>query len=470
MAKKRRRRRKERRRVHAKREGWNTRHSVVTGAGLAAGTSLAIASPALGAPLYLTVNQSGDAGDGTCDAACTLRDAVGDANENAGQYDYIYFSGSISGSVLSSGEIPITDSVGFYGNGAGVTTISAAPSSRIFDINPASAGDLVILRDLTLTGGDVTGNGGAIHNDDAQLRILGSILTGNTASGNGGAIYEASNYANGQYDIFAYSTFSDNHAANGGAIAADLGWGVIRSSTFTGNGAHTGYAGAIGGAGPSYVIDSTISGNAATTVGGGISTGQLSLYGTVLANNTASSNPDLFATGGLAAFDLVEDPGTTGIGTVPSVITGQDPQLGGLQNNGGTTPTLKPSATSPVVDQSYSYSYYDQRGLNRIVDNPNEANATTGPYAAADIGSVELTLGEGPQAAPSQPPAAPTPLPPKKKKKCKKKKRSAEAAKKKKCKKKRKRSAALQPGFRFAMPPKSPGWAQAGDNPFRLRR
>ena len=108
-------------------------------------------------------------------------------------------------------------------------------------------------------------------------------------------------------------------------------------------------------------------------------------------------------------------------------ITGQDPQLGGLTSNGGPTPTLKPAAGSPVVDQGSSSVPGDQRAFPRRVDNPVVANAPGGN--AADIGSVELTLGEGPQPAAVQPPPPPAPT---KKKKCKKKKKkhhSAAAAK-----------------------------------------
>jgi hypothetical protein len=467
MARRQRRRRRERRHEHAKLRGWQTRHSVITGAGVAAGAALGLAAPALGATQVFRVNQGGDAGDGTCDVTCTLRDAIDDANANANQYDYVVFQGTVTGNVtLTAGQIPITDAVYIYGNGPDVNTITAGTSSRIFDVNP-SAGDAVGIYGLTLTGGNVTGDGGAIRNDDGRLRIADAVISGNTASGMGGGVYEESNYDNGTDDQFSYTSFVNNHAASGGGIGADLSWGLVRSSTFSGNSALTGYAGAIGGAGPGYVIDSTISGNGAVTVGGGISTGQLALYGTILANNIAGSNPDLAATGGLASFDLVEDPGNTGIGVVPSIITGQDPQLGALGANGGDTPTLKPAASSPVVDQSYSYSYYDQRSGPRIVDNPNKANAAGGN--GADIGSVELSLAEGPQALPSPPP--PLVVHPKKcKKKKTKHKRSAQIAKKCKKKKKKKRSVGSSHRFRFAMPQRhGSSWPDAGQA-FRLGR
>src|SRR5439155_7403324 len=98
-----------------------------------------------------------------------------------------------------------------------------------------------------------------------------------------------------------------------------------------------------------------------------------------------------------------------------STIIGQDPKLGPLQNNGGPTRTMKPAATSPVVDKGTSGFGNDQRQGTRAVDNPNVANSTAAGANAADMGAVELTLAEGPQAATAPPAAVPTPTPHKKK-------------------------------------------------------
>jgi predicted outer membrane repeat protein len=472
MAKRQRQRRKERRQRHSR--GWQTRHSVITGAGLVAGAALGLASPASAAgPLYLTVDNTNDPNSsGACDYNvandCSLRQAITDANTNSGQYDYIYFQSGLTGTIslttASGGQIPITDAVSIFGNGPDQVTVHAAPNSRIFNVNPATAGDRVEIDGLTLTGGNAAAEGGAIFNDNSRLRIFDAILTGNTAAGPGGAIYEAGNYDSGADDVFAYVTFTGNHASRGGAIGADVNWGAVAAATFSGNSADSGDGGAIyGGAG--YLVDSTLSGNQATGAGGGVTAGYIGLYGTIIANNTASANADLNAPDGNASFDLVEDPGNTGIGVVPSVITGQDPQLGGLALNGGYLPNLKPAAGSPVVDQSYSYAYTDVRGSERVVDNPNRANPPGGN--GADIGAVELTLAEGPQATPVPPP----PTTPKKKKKCKKKhKRSATSAKKK-CKKKKHKRSAGSHRFQFRMPPAAaqawPGGAE--HHPFRLR-
>jgi len=470
MAKRQRRRRERRRRRHAQGVGWRTRHSVITGVGVSAGAVLGVTAPAFGAAQTFYVGSLGDsnaAPPADCtdptNTDCTLRQAVDAANLNTAQTDNVYFRSGLSGDIAlttgNGGEIPITDAIYLYGPGPDKVTVHAATGRRIFNVNPATPGDLVGIGGLTLTGGDVTGEGGAIFNDDAQLKVLNSVLSGNTASSKGGAIYEAGNYASGDADFFRYSTFVNNHATQGGAIGADIGWGTIRQSTFTGNGATAGNGGGLYGQ-RGYIYDSTFAGNNATGAGGGVATDKIYLFGTILANNTATSNPDLDTNSGYAGFDLVKNPGGLGFGS--SVITGQDPQLGPLQNNGGYAPTLKPAAASPVVDQSNSAYTYDERFKPRVVDNPNRPNVTGGN--GADIGAVELSLAEGPQATP--PSQTPVPVPPKKK--CKKKKHKSSARIAKKCKKKKKRSAASG-HLRFRMPRAAP-WPDSGEaHAFRLR-
>jgi hypothetical protein len=471
MAKRQRRRRQEPRQEHANRRGWQTRHSVITGAGVAATATLGLTGVAHADSYTYWVGSNGDTTGATdclnaSNTDCTLRDAINAANANSGQFDYVVFKGALTGNItLTAGEIPITDSVYIYGNGPDVNTITAAANARIFNVIPNN-GDVVGIYGLTLTGGDVTGNGGAIQNDDGILRVTDSILSGNRASGMGGAVFEPGNYYGGVYDRFRYSTFFDNHADSGGAIYATNSWGRTRQATFNGNGATSGDGGAIAGD-AGYVIDSTISGNSAAVAGGGVAIfDEIRFYGTIVANNSDSGvAPDVYAPGGgYGSFDLVEAVGP--LSFPPSIITGQDPQLGPLQDNGGYSPTLKPAASSPVVDQSYSYYYYDQRFQPRVVDNPNKANVAGGN--GADIGAVELSVADGPQATPISPTPPPPPPPATKKKKCKKKHRSAASAKKK-CKKKKKRSASA-PRIRFAVPSQvEPSWpGKPGQLPFRL--
>jgi hypothetical protein len=433
MAKRQRRRRRERRKSRARREGWNTHHSLITGVGVTAGAVVGFSAPALGAT-YAVTNTS-DPGNGVCDSSCTLREAVDDANADPSTSDDITFASGLSGTITLGSEIVITGPVGIHGPGPGTLTVSGDDSNGIFRTDMVYTADEVLIEGLTLADGSAP-LGGAIFDYNAELSVSRSVLTGNEAYA-GGAIYEAGQTGDGgQFTNLSFSTLADNYAVYGAAIAARYSWGLIGASTLYDN-----YAYARGGAIVTYfptgggIFDSTISGNQAY-VTGGVFVGYAYTASSILANNTAApGNPrDLYSLNFYADFDLVENPDGTGlIGS--SNITGVDPQLGGLANNGGPTPTLKPTARSPVVDQGFSYPGVneDQRYFNR----PEDIAAVTNAGNAADIGAVELTQGEA--AVPAPPPPAPVT----KKKKCKKKKkRSVESAKKKKCKKKKKKRVA----------------------------
>jgi predicted outer membrane repeat protein len=452
MAQRRRRRREQRRRKHAKRGGWQTRGSVITGAGLTAGALLGFGAQAQ-ADTFV-VDRSDDDGVGGvqgCTAApndCDLRGAVNRSNTTATIDDDIRFESTITGTTLSFGGIAIEDAVDIYGNGPNATTISGGNTANIFVLLPASTFESVRFFDLTLTKGHLTGtyDGGAIHNVDAYLTLNNCVLTGNSAH-DGGAIY------NGDAPMsITNSTISGNTAGDdGGGIYAVAKLGEIRNSTISGNHAGSatdGYGGGIylnspptpgmGGA----LYDSTVSGNSAG-YGGGIYADNPSVYlfNSIVANNTASAPDGQFPPGAdvygpaVSAFSLIENTVGTNLTDTGGTIIGQDPQLGALASNGGPTQTLKPASSSPVVDRGSAFGLtVDQRGAGRPFDAPTFANAPGGD--ASDIGAVELQSTD----VPATPPAAVPTTAVNKKKKCKKKKhRSAESAKKKKCKKKKKK-------------------------------
>ena len=205
---------------------------------------------------------------------------------------------------------------------------------------------------------------------------MGSTLTGNTAT-KGGAVYSKGDFVDGSGDIIYASTVSDNTAGTlGGGVYGAGSIGTLGASTVTGNQAGTG-KGQDGGGVWSYdqgdVIDSTIAGNGPAEAGGGVASQHgMSFYNSILAGNTSIASPDFysFAPGtSTASFSLIENGAAVTTGAGPN-ITGQDPQLGLLQNNGGTTPTMKPAASSPVVDKGHNRFARDQRQLTRTVDNP----------------------------------------------------------------------------------------------------
>jgi hypothetical protein len=119
----------------------------------------------------------------------------------------------------------------------------------------------------------------------------------------------------------------------------------------------------------------------------------VNIQSSIIANNTGTTGNDIYSDyGGQLGFSLVKDlanstdTGYSFTNTGPN-ITGVDPQLGGLANNGGPTQTELPSAASPVLDKGNSFGLgSDQRGVLRPIDFPAIPNAGDG----SDIGAVEL--------------------------------------------------------------------------------
>jgi hypothetical protein len=175
------------------------------------------------------------------------------------------------------------------------------------------------------------------------------------------------------------------------------------------------------------IVGSTVAGNSARK-GGGIALknafgAPTTLRGSIVADNSAATDgPDLLGPFD-SAFSLIENPaGATVTEIVPgSDITGQDPQLGPLTLNGGSTQTRKPAISSPVVDKASAFGLTgDQRDQARPFDIPGIPNSAAPGADGSDIGAVELQASD--VAATPVTPVAPAPIT-HKKKKCKKKKR-----------------------------------------------
>ena len=173
------------------------------------------------------------------------------------------------------------------------------------------------------------------------------------------------------------------------------------------------------------ITSSTVTGNTATNTAGGI------LRGYQLGSGTPSQS-DVTATSSIIAGnsatngspDVGQNPAATGTLTltnsllqntsgatyadnpVGSSITGVDPMLGPLGDNGGPTQTQVPSASSPVVDAGLASGLTnDQRGLARTVDYPDVAS--THGSDGTDIGAAELQLPPPPPPPPRPPPPTP---------------------------------------------------------------
>jgi hypothetical protein len=195
----------------------------------------------------ITVNSAAD--NLTADSLMTLREAIIQANENAGADSIIFGDGSGLGGtnftdevtdtiMLSLGELKISETVTISGLSATRLVISGNNASRVFSI---TSGDTT-LEKLTLTGGKtiaITSHGGAIlFTSRGQLTVNQCTFTGNSTSGYGSRGGAISMESGGSVTV-SQSTLSGNstsgNRAKGGAIFSDFGAVTVRQSTLSGN-------------------------------------------------------------------------------------------------------------------------------------------------------------------------------------------------------------------------------------------
>jgi CSLREA domain-containing protein len=328
----------------------------------------------------LTVNSLAD-GAPANDGACTLREAIINANHNdqSGSTDCAAGSGedtitfTVSGTITLVSPLPdIADPATLTIDGSGQTvTVSGNSLHGVMVVDDGAAlavqnltiidglvpnigggangGGIWNFGTLTITNSTFSGNqtyfGGAIDNI-GTLDITDSTFSGNSALF-GGAIEN-----DGTLDV-TNSTFSGNSSTYGGAIEND-GTLKVTNSTFSGNSAvssdTTTYGGAIDNFGTLEVSYSTFSGNSADD-GGAVynySSYTATLSNTLLANSTGGNCSGSILDGG---YNL-DDETSCGFNTANNSKSGTDPQLdpAGLQDNGGSTNTIALIAGSPAID------------------------------------------------------------------------------------------------------------------------
>jgi CSLREA domain-containing protein len=221
-----------------------------------------------------------------------------------------------------------------------------------------------------------------------QVIIEDTTVATNTSYSDGGGL---SIHYSGDLQI-RRTTVSGNIAGDdGGGASITYSAGIIENSTFAENTSQ--YAAALNIEYSSLTIkETTVSGNIAT--GPDSTTSAVLIQGDapVLITNTIIANTtgdlDLLAApyaDVTLSYTLVQDPPPDPKGWTegPGNIYGQDPQLGPLQNNGGTTETMEPALASPVVnagDPAFVGPPLDQRDAPRVSG------------GRIDMGSVEVQI------------------------------------------------------------------------------
>ena len=369
-----------------------------------------------------------------------------------------------TGAVLSLTDSTVTGNTANNGGGLGnlgtmtiTRTTLSANSAQVEGGGLGGAGTNIVIGSL-ISGNHAGGQGGGIAvppAPGAALTVDGSTISGNTAMLNGGGITVGGTFAisgsvvsgnvsqaNGGGIFFRGGTITgsavinNSAAAEGGGIC-DVGTATIGGATISGN-----FAGGMGGGavamanGTLDIANSTISGNATTTDGGGIASdaATIRLNNVTVADNRADSDGDGIGDGGGLAtagtlvsisntiiadnvdtggeapdcigqinsqgYNLIEDATNCVLVGGPADITGQDPKLGPLANNGGATETQALLRGSPAIDTGNpaapgsggnACEATDQRG----VDRPQDGDADG--LARCDIGAFERTTPRPPR-------------------------------------------------------------------------
>jgi hypothetical protein len=321
--------------------------------------------------------------------AGSLRQAISDVIAGG----TITFDSSLSGATITlASELVLDKNLTIDGSSlADKVSISGNAEVRVFTV---VSGNMVTLESLIITDG-YNSNGGGIYNG-GTLSINNSSLVDNSGAIGAGIINS------GTLSV-TNSILSQNYATAGGGLT---NWGVatLTGCTISENQAEAG-AGIDQSGGTLTVIDSTISGNSASSRGGGLIVApgvQATVYGTTFLNNTAGE----FGGGGIKNFGTTSVVNstftgntTTATNTMGSAIDNNMPgtvvtlinsTLSGnsgpvtLYNSNSATLNYANTIIANSISGSDCYSYYATVGtnINNLVE--LEAGGSCGASFSAD--------------------------------------------------------------------------------------
>lgn len=387
----------------------------------------------LGNAATFTVTKVADTNDGTCDADCSLREAIAAATAAAGD-DIIAFSTLFSTPqtiVLGGSELVLGNngSTTIAGPGPALLTLDGNNASRILSTGANVVANVSGIRFTRGNGAGAlnTGRGGAIYNVGGTLTLTNCVITANAAA-NGGGLNNA-----GSINPTVPATltidgcvFSNNTSTSSGSALQNFSTSFVtmRNTTISGNtSTNVGIAGAFQANGTVTITNSTISGNTtpggtggglyyngtnlivtnstivnnSSAVGGGgfHRTGTAltaNIRNTIIAGNTgAATSPDAFGDATSQGNNIIGNVlGSTG--WVMSDQQGVNPMLGALANNGGPTQTHLPMAGSPAINMGNNCVLTSTcTAANPPANVTTDQRGTARPQGATvDIGSVEV--------------------------------------------------------------------------------
>jgi len=366
----------------------------------------------------------------TIEAALTLADATAEddtINLAAGTYNT-----SSTDTVAD-----INSNVSIVGASTQNTFIDGGASLRGVAVNSSTtAGTTASLSNLTIQNGFDSGSGaegtGIRNNGNLTLDQV-VVQNNNTSDGDGGGIFTGRAAPDpAALLVITNSTISGNRSngrgggiSNGGRGIGDpdyAGTLIMVNSTVSGNTSGVNPDGESAGGGIYNHSNSTVtlfnvtvadntanstSGLGGTTNGGGgvfNNSGTFNVNNSLVADNNDASvvnADDCFgALSSTQGYNLVENmSGCTLGGTIVGNITGADPVLATLANNGGATSTQALLAHSPAIDAGNPSGCLDNNGTAMTKDQRGSVRPVagiSGGTAICDIGAFEAAAGTTP--------------------------------------------------------------------------
>jgi len=273
--------------------------------------------------------------------------------------DFTLTNSDVAAAVINDGELTMND-----------VTVSDALAGGIDNYSACTTTGNVFI------GGERTGNGAAINNNNGQYVVSGSWFESNTATGHGGAIFSTGTNAT---MTISGSSFLSNSAAIGGAIAIHSGTAELTTTQCYWNTATIGGGGGIWSSGTTTIgTGCEIMVNTAAERGGGvlISAGTTTINGGAqIYSNTAAEG------GGIANFGTLIMSGGAILYQNQATAKG-----GGLYNDG--TATL----TNTTISSNYTNDPNNNGKGGGIY---TKANKTTSTVSGCTISGNTSNQGNG---------------------------------------------------------------------------
>ncbi len=290
----------------------------------------------------------------------------------------ITFDAALSGNTITL-DSQLTIAKDLTISGTVPITISGNNVVRVFTITAGA----VMLNSLTIANGNAgSNNGGGVWNSGGTVTVNNSTVVNNRSDdvdGRGGGLY---NFG-GTMTINNSAIYSNSSMVSGGGAYNSGGTLTVNNSTIAYNNIVS-VSGSIGGSGlrNTNIAGSTMVVNNSTIVSNyydGIwNSGTLYLQNNIIARSV--SGDDCYNTGGTIPTNINNLIKDGSCWRVTNIITGTDPKLGPLQDNGGNTLTRQLLAGSPAIGAGDNATCLltDQRGVSRP------------PQGNCDIGAFEL--------------------------------------------------------------------------------